>query len=225
MPPIQAPEDEQTIQETEVVETEETEEAADEDSQNVSEDEETPEDDADEDGSDRTVPLAHLKREREKRQAAEARARELEEAKKGDTQTQTRTENVLPDAPAYPNTSRGIVRYELDLDKAQDKWPELKSNRAFQRAVTGYIRDGLTVMEAADEFFTEIGKTAKAARVEGVKATKVTASNKSQASTAEGGAAVVSDELTELQEKINASTDPAERRRLTERKMSLKYGK
>jgi len=143
--------EESTVEQTTV---EETQEQTSEESVNDSEVEENSTDETDK--GDLRVPL---KEERTRRQELELLLNDPDfirdkAAELGITQTEAMDRKEA--------SNRGMTyadyKYYSELEKAQDKYPQLVKNEALQYSVTAYINKGMSPLKAADKVFSEINK-------------------------------------------------------------------
>jgi hypothetical protein len=142
-----------TAEETAIEETQEqtsTEEASDSEVEQNTADEV--------DRGDLRVPL---KEERTKRRELEAQLNDpdfIYERAKEFGLTQAQTEELVDKAEDREGMSYKDYKYFSELDKAQEKYPQLKRSETLQYSVTAYINKGMSPLKAADKVFSEIQK-------------------------------------------------------------------
>jgi hypothetical protein len=142
-----------TAEETAIEETQEqtsTEEASDSEVERNTADEV--------DRGDLRVPL---KEERTRRQELEAQLNDpdfIYERAKEFGLTQAQTEELVDKVEDREGMSYKDYKYFSELEKAQDKYPQLKRSETLQYSVTAYINKGMSPLKAADKVFSEIQK-------------------------------------------------------------------
>jgi len=109
------------------------------------------------DKGDLRVPL---KEERTKRQELEAQLDDPEFIAQKAREIGIIQDNVQNEAQPQQGQDTGYSQYKYfsELDKAQEKYPQLKKNEALQYSVTAYINKGMSPLKAADKVFSEIQK-------------------------------------------------------------------
>ena len=109
------------------------------------------------DRGDLRIPL---KEERTKRQELEAQLNDPEFIYQKAQElglTQAETKDMVKKAEER-GMSYKDYKYFSELDKAQEKYPQLKHNEPLQYSVTAYINKGMSPLKAADKVFSEIQK-------------------------------------------------------------------
>ena len=109
------------------------------------------------DRGDLRIPL---KEERTKRQELEAQLNDPEFIYQKAQElglTQAETKDMVEKAEER-GMSYKDYKYFSELDKAQEKYPQLKHNEPLQYSVTAYINKGMSPLKAADKVFSEIQK-------------------------------------------------------------------
>jgi hypothetical protein len=119
-----------------------------------------------------------LKQERTKRQALEAQLNDpnfiIQRAKAlGLTGEETKNQIDV--------TSE--VKKQLEIEKAKEKYPLLRSNEALQYAVTAYLNRGMNPIKAADKVFAEIEKAKEEAAKESAEVEKRVVKDQEKAQT------------------------------------------
>lgn len=178
-------EESQPVEETTQNEPSETEDNVSEDDQNTSEE------------SDRGDIRIALKQERERRQQLEqslsdpnfiySQARQLGLTEE-QAQQQVEAVQAAPQssAPSQPDV-RSQVRYEINMEKTLDKYPQLAKNKDDQILVSALIDSGLSPMKAAEKFYSRFEQTKEEAKTEGATQAKQEISNRERANTASTG--------------------------------------
>lgn len=140
-----------------------------------------------------------LREERQRRQDIESRlndptfiyqkARELGLT---DEEAQAAVAEQAPIQAPSPNPY-AQYKYFSELEKAQEKYPELASTKKYQLMVSALINDGMTPLKAADEVFSDLARAKEEAKAEGITQGKAELTAKERAQTAPTGNAVNSD--------------------------------
>jgi hypothetical protein len=140
--------------------SEETQEQTSDEEVNGSEAENTQETENTTNESDRGDLRVPLKEERTKRQELEAQLNDPEfiyqkAQELGLTQAEAReaVENKEERGMSYKD-----YKYFSEIDRAQEKYPQLKKNESLQYSVTAHINKGMSPLKAADKVFSEIQK-------------------------------------------------------------------
>lgn len=120
-----------------------------------------------------------LRQERQRRQELEARLQELEGTQQ--------TEKVEEEGYSYdPTDVSSLVRFEMDKEKALEKYPDLKKDKDLQVMVTSFINTGMSPMKAADKVMSRFTQVEQKAKLDGMKEEAQVLTDKEQAQTVSG---------------------------------------
>lgn len=193
----------------------ETEQQTSEETSNGSEAEQTQETENteatnDDDKGDLRVPL---REERQRRQELEQRlndpnfvyerAREL-----GLTAEEAQAEAQQATQPQGLSPQQVDARYEFmrSKEKSVDKYPQLAKDEEDQIAVTALANaKGISLLKAADSYYSKMGKVKQEAKVEGMAQAKTEISAKEQAQTVSSGSTTSSADSVEMEQLIKDS--------------------
>lgn len=162
-----------------------------------------------------------LRQEREKRQELERRLSDpafvYQQARTlGLTEEEAEAQAQAQSVQAPTPDAYGQYTYFRELEKAQEKYPQLSKDSDDQVAITALMNaNGLSPLAAADRYYAKITKVAAEARTEGMKQKETVISEKEQAQTVTSTASTSSEaaEYEALIARTRNQTNPKDAER------------